>query len=149
MPFTVGDAVQTPFGKGVVREVRNAGLLLVEVNGRALVVSASDVSPVDGGRRGTRRVKPISQADDPPPPALAHGKHLEVDLHGLSTDGAIARCEQALNDALLQDVAELRLIHGRSGGRIRAALHAWLRTIPSVRHFRLDPRNAGVTLVQL
>jgi len=72
-----------------------------------------------------------------------------VDLHGLTVEEALVRAEHALNDAMLADCAELRLIHGRSGGRIRAALHRRLSEIPSVRGFGLDPRNAGVTVVRL
>jgi DNA mismatch repair protein MutS2 len=72
-----------------------------------------------------------------------------VDLHGLTIAEALLRAEHALNDALLADLADLRLIHGRSGGKIRAALHKRLREIPSVRAFALDPRNAGVTVVHL
>ena len=59
------------------------------------------------------------------------------------------RAESALSEALLADAEVLRLIHGRSGGRIRAALHRRLRELPGVRAFRLDPRNEGVTIVEL
>ena len=72
-----------------------------------------------------------------------------MDLHGLTVDEALARAEQALNDALLADFPEIRLIHGQSGGRIRAALHRRLGEIPTVRAFRLDPRNPGATIVSL
>jgi dsDNA-specific endonuclease/ATPase MutS2 len=50
---------------------------------------------------------------------------------------------------MLADVPELRLIHGKSGGRIRTSLHRRLREIPTVRGFRLDPANPGVTIVSL
>jgi dsDNA-specific endonuclease/ATPase MutS2 len=63
-----------------------------------------------------------------------------VDLHGLTVEGALARAEQALNDALLA---------GKSGGRIRAALHRRLHEISTVRAFRLEPGNPGVTIVSL
>jgi dsDNA-specific endonuclease/ATPase MutS2 len=43
----------------------------------------------------------------------------------------------------------VRFIHGRSGGRLRGALHGRLRQIAAVREFRLDPRNPGVTIVSL
>lgn len=82
------------------------------------------------------------------PDKLPAGR-LEVDLHGLTVVEALARAEQALNDALLADAAELRLIHGRSGGRIRAALHRRLAEIPTVRGFHVDAANAGVTIVRL
>jgi dsDNA-specific endonuclease/ATPase MutS2 len=149
--FTLGEAVQTRFGQGVVREVRNNGCLLVDVEGRALVVTEMEISPLDARRRRSR--------SEEPGPAYrsvrldlqnqAPGVPAEVDLHGLSVEEALARTEHALNEALLAGVAELRLIHGRSGGRIRAALHRWLREIPSVRGFRADPRNEGVTIVKL
>lgn len=149
--FTTGDAVQTPFGKGVVREVRNNHRLLVDVQGRALVVTEMDVSALDPPRRRARSHNPASEHATVPPALQRQASHVpaEVDLHGLTVEEALARAGQALNDALLAGLAELRLIHGRSGGRIRAALHKELREIPSVRGFRTDPRNEGVTIVSL
>ena len=71
----------------------------------------------------------------------------EVDLHGLRVDEALARIDTALDAAFLAGHPELRFIHGRSGGRLRGALHARLRAIGAVRGLRLDPRNPGVTIV--
>ncbi|MCC6989451.1 MAG: Smr/MutS family protein, partial [Acidobacteria bacterium] len=73
----------------------------------------------------------------------------EVDLHGLRVDEALHRIDDALDAALRAGHAELRFIHGRSGGRLRGALHERLRRISAVRGVRLDPRNAGVTIVSL
>jgi DNA mismatch repair protein MutS2 len=53
-----------------------------------------------------------------------------------------------LNSALLAGSSEVRIIHGRSGGKIKAALHALLKGMPSIRSVRVDPRNAGVTIVE-
>ena len=145
--FTAGDGVQTPFGKGVVREARNNGRLLIEVNRRSVVLEESTVTPLDTRRKSTGAKTSARKAAPrlPPPPArCAPG---EVDLHGLVVEEALIRAEQAVNDALLADLSELRLIHGRSSGRIRASLHRRLREIPTVRAFCLDPRNAGVTIV--
>ncbi len=148
--FTVGGAVKTPFGKGVVRAERNNGCLLVDVRGRALVVKESEISVLDAGPRSRFRDKALKNRRAPPQAEPDAGVETrEVDLHGLTVEAALARAEQALEEALLADVAELRLIHGRSGGRIRAALHRQLREIPSVRGFQLDPRNEGVTLIRL
>jgi DNA mismatch repair protein MutS2 len=148
--FTVGDHVQTPFGKGVVREVRNARRLQVEVNGRALVLADADVVKMDLPRRRTRPAKP-HEADGAPSPASSRGAPLltEIDLHGCTVQEALAKVDDALNEALLADVVQLRFIHGRSGGRIRAALHQRLQEIATVRHFLIDPRNSGVTIVEL
>ena len=144
--FAPGDAVQTPFGKGTVREVRNNGRLSVDLQHRTLVVRENEVSPL-GREHSRRRAGPEGPAalDGPPPSAGSR----EVDLHGLVVEEALSRIDDALNEALLANVGELRFIHGRSGGKLRGALHQRLRAMPSVRGFRLDPRNAGVTIVNL
>jgi DNA mismatch repair protein MutS2 len=142
--FTAGDAVQTPQGKGVVREVRNNGRLLVQIQARMVVVAATVVTPTAASRIPVRE----ASAGDPPAGAPRHAA-VEVDLHGLRVDEALARIDAALDAALLAGHAELRFIHGRSGGRLRAALHQRLRGISAVHGIRLDPRNAGVTIASL
>jgi DNA mismatch repair protein MutS2 len=145
--FAPGDAVQTPFGKGVVSEVRNGGQLLVQIQERTLVVNASHASPLASS---ARRPVPVSAA---PPPPVSRGRERhapsEVDLHGLTVEEALPRIDDALDAALLAGLPELRFIHGRSGGKLRGALHQRLRAIAAVRGLRLDPRNPGVTIVTL
>ncbi len=145
--FRAGDPVQTPLGKGVVREAGNSGRLTVEIRGRSVVLDESTVVPLDTPRQPSRKKKPASPAPAADPPTRRPAA--EVDLHGLTVEDALARAELALNDALLADLPELHLIHGKSGGRIRAALHRRLREIPTVRAFRLDSGNPGVTIVSL
>jgi dsDNA-specific endonuclease/ATPase MutS2 len=140
--FRVGDGVQTPHGKGVVREVRNGGRLLVHVQQRAVVVAEDAVTPVSLPLKAPPRT--------PPAPASTGSSReapLEVDLHGLTVDEATRRIDTALDAALRAGHAQLRFIHGRSGGRLRVALHARLRQIAAVHGFALDPRNPGVTIV--
>jgi DNA mismatch repair protein MutS2 len=150
VPFEPGDVVQTPYGKGVVREARNRGRVLVDVGGRALEILEGDVAPVTASRRRSRDGRQRGGHDAAPPSARPSRRIAsEIDLHGLTVEEALARTEDALNDAILADMAQIRLVHGRSGGRIRAALHQKLREISTVRHFRLDPRNEGVTIVEL
>lgn len=143
--FTVGHTVQTSFGKGVVREVRNNGRLLVDVHGRALLVHERDVGPAETARRRSKAVEPRPQEDV----VSGSSRTAEVDLHGLTVEAALDHMERAVNDALLADIGQLRLIHGRSGGRIRAALHRRLKEISAIRSFAVDPRNEGVTVVRL
>lgn len=146
--FTAGATVRTPLGKGIVREVRNRGSLLIDIGNRTVVLDETAVSLLEA--RPTRRGEPElpgGQALDAQRTHCAAAR--DIDLHGLTVEQAIARADQALNDALLADAAEIRFIHGKSGGRIRAALHRRLRDSPSVRAFRLDPRNPGVTVVSL
>ena len=67
----------------------------------------------------------------------------------MTVEEAVAALDIFLNDALLAGHADVRVIHGRSGGRLKAAVHARLKQLPVVRAFRLDPANAGVTIVTL
>lgn len=138
--------MQTPFGKGVVREAGNSGRLTVEIRDRSLVLDEGTVTPLNPPKATGRK----KQASVRAPGTRARARPVvDVDLHGLTVEEALARAEQALNDALLADLPGLRLIHGKSGGRIRAALHRRLSDIPTVRAFRLEPGNPGVTIVTL
>ena len=142
--------MQTPLGKGVVRAVRNGGRVLVDVRGRATEFAAREVTPLTGRAAGAALAGSASSAGGAPesrPSRQPRGVAAEIDLHGLSVDAALIRVDEALNEALLAGLSRLRVIHGRSGGRLKAALHRRLREIPSVRGFHVDPHNAGVTEV--
>lgn len=174
--FSRGDAVQTPLGKGVVQDVRNNGRLLVELKGRGVEVAAASVTRLEVSHPSRTRTKARRDRDRTeglaaaagsaadtahPAPRTAHSAarsaasprasatRAEVDLHGLTVEQALARADEALSEAMLADLPELRLVHGRSGGRIRAALHRRLSQIASVRSFRLEPGNPGATIVAL
>lgn len=149
-PFTSGQFVQTPFGKGVVLGVRNHGRVLVEVKARALELAASELTALERPRSSSqsRSRTPSRTSAGPAQDWSSPAATLEVDLHGLTVAEALERAEGAIDAALRSDAGALRLVHGRSGGRIKAALQPRLRAISAIRRFRLDPRNAGVTIVE-
>lgn len=147
--YVPGDWVHVSgFGKGIVREVRNGGRYLVEVKGRAMAVAGSLLDAVDGPRQdkaSRRRTAPAANAGTREARASARS----IDLHGLTVDEALEALDEFLNEALLADALEVHVIHGRSGGRLKTAVHRRLGVVAAVRTFRLDPRNAGVTIVML
>ena len=53
VPFAAGDAVQTPLGKGVVRDVQNNGRLVIQIQQRTLVMPASTVSLLKASEAGS------------------------------------------------------------------------------------------------
>lgn len=143
----MGQLVQTAFGKGIVRELRNDGRVLVDVKARALLLHGDELTVLAAGSQssiGSQIGQDPSLRPESEPQVVR-----DIDFHGLTVAEALERIEQALNDAFMANTARLRLIHGRSGGRIRAALHDRLRQIAAVRRFHLDPRNPGVTIVEL
>jgi DNA mismatch repair protein MutS2 len=148
--FTPGDRVRMAgLGKGVVREVRNHGRYLVEVKGRAMVVDGARLAPDDAP--APRRVKaagPHTGTSAPDVP-LAGSPARALDLHGRTVLEALEVLDAFLNAALLDGAPEVRIIHGRSGGRLKAAVHGRLQQITAVRAFRVEEANAGVTVVFL
>lgn len=147
--LVAGDRVQTAMGKGTVRELRNSGQVLVDVQGRGLVFDASTVTPLGRANPARSRPAPPAATRDVGPESDGPPSRREIDLHGLTVEEALARVDATLDACMRDDIAQLRVIHGRSGGTLRAALHRRLRDIRSVRAFRLDDRNPGVTIVSL
>jgi DNA mismatch repair protein MutS2 len=146
MPFTPGDDVLvTSLGKGVIREVRRGGRYLVEIKGRTLIVHEEQLERLDA--RKLKRRSTLKRAPDADRQAPHRSRApAQIDLHGMRTDEAITALDSFLNDAMLAGHDQLRVIHGRGGGRIKSAVQAHLKRIPSV-SYRLDPRNPGVTIV--
>jgi DNA mismatch repair protein MutS2 len=149
MGFAPGDEVHVAaLGKGVVREVRNRGRYLVELKRRSIVADETQLTAVSPWRRPDIPDAHASQTNAPDSLSRSHAS-TALDLHGMTVEQAIAALDAFLNDALLAGHAEVRVIHGRSGGRLKAAVHARLKQLPVVRASRIDPANAGVTIVAL
>jgi DNA mismatch repair protein MutS2 len=150
MPFNPGDhVVVAHFGKAVVREVRNGGRYLVDLKGRAMVVGEAQLTPAKDRKRQRGSVKVAEPAIAAANVVVRTGAASSIDLHGMTTDDAVAAVDAFLNHAILASLVEVRIIHGRSGGRLKAAVHARLRVLTAIRGFGLDPANAGVTIVSL
>jgi DNA mismatch repair protein MutS2 len=76
----------------------------------------------------------------------------EVDLRGMTTEEAIPEVDKAIDNALLAGMTEVRLIHGKGTGALRAGLTAYLQTHSAVKDVAMAELNAGgsgVTVVHL
>jgi DNA mismatch repair protein MutS2 len=148
VPFKPGDHVHVAiFGKGIIRDVRNSGRYAVEVKGRSMIVHESELTAThDRKRRPSDAVEPAVAV---PESLTRRHASTTLDLHGRTVEEAVAALDSFLNDAILAGLNDVRVIHGRSGGRLKAAVHARLKMLSSVRGFRLDTSNSGVTIVCL
>ena len=145
--FAPGDRVHiVSLGTGLVREARNGGRYLVEIKGTTLVVAGSQMTAAKPERESRKKTAP---ADGRPRPDRAASASASLDLHGKTVDETIDALDVFLNDAFLDGRREVRVIHGRGRGHLKAAVHKRLGQHPSVRAFRLDPTNPGVTVVSL
>ena len=152
MTFVAGDRVHVgTLGTGIVREVRNGGRYLIELKGRSMVVAGSQLEPAPE-RRAPKRpppAKPHPQKTSAADRAVTSTPSRALDLHGKTVLEALDALDDFLNAALLDGCDDVRVIHGRSGGKVKAAVHRRLAELPSVRAFRVDPTNPGVTVVRL
>ena len=149
MTFVPGDEVHVAaLGTGVVREVRNGARYLVELKGRSVVATAAQLTAVSPRKRPAAPGASASPGREPDSPHRSQAPS-SLDLHGMTVGEALAALDGFLNDALLAGHTGVRVIHGRSGGRLKAAVHRQLKEISAVRAARLDPANPGVTIVTL
>ena len=145
--FVVGDRVHVVrIGTGVVREARNGGRYLVEIKGRSMVVTGAELESAapEPSKRDRKSARQPARAAEPPASAR---RVPSLDLHGKTVVESLELMDAFLNEAILDGHGEVTIVHGRSGGRIKAAVHKRLRETSAVRAFRLDPHNPGVTLV--
>lgn len=76
----------------------------------------------------------------------------EVDLRGMTLDEAIPAVDKAIDDAFLSGIMQLRLIHGKGTGALRAGLTEYLKNNSFVKNINLAPIEAGgsgVTVIDL
>ena len=84
------------------------------------------------------------------PSRAAGASASEVNLVGLTVDEALPRVDKALDDALLADRHEVRVIHGFGEGKLRKAVAVFLEGHPHVATVRLGAEGrGGVTVVEL
>ena len=80
---------------------------------------------------------------------MAHQLPIEptLDLHAFAPHDVVSVVEEYVTTAAAAGFPVVRIIHGRSGGRVKSAVHTRLRQLGAARNVRLDPGNPGVTIV--
>jgi len=76
----------------------------------------------------------------------------ELSLRRLTTNEALFRLDQYLNDAFMAGLPFVRIVHGKGTGTLRRAVHEALAKHPLVKSFRLGDYGEGdygVTIVEL
>ena len=76
----------------------------------------------------------------------------ELDLRGQTTDEALLEVDRFIDDAVMSGLGQITIIHGKGTGALRTAIHAHLRTHPSVKSYRLGTfgeGESGVTIVDI
>ena len=132
--------------KGIVAEVRD-DRVVIDASGIRMKVHLADLELVDAGD-GARDTAPGSVSWKPPQGPV----RTEVDLRGLRVDEVDQALLRSLDEAILSDLTELRIIHGKGTGAVRERVTALLEDDARVSEFRVGGRaegGAGVTVATL
>ena len=116
------------------------------------------------GKRIQAKVKELRVIDGPKGPSPQGSVRVNVDLKpregllselnviGMTVDQAIDRVSRFLDDTLVTDLQEVRIVHGHGTGQLRKGLQAFLKTHPQVAKYYAAPDNqggGGATIVEL
>ncbi|MDO4268316.1 MAG: endonuclease MutS2 [Eubacteriales bacterium] len=74
----------------------------------------------------------------------------EINLLGLTVDEAIPQLDKYLDDAYIAHLPQVRVVHGKGTGALRAGIHKHLKRVKIVKEFHLGEfgeGDAGVTIV--
>jgi DNA mismatch repair protein MutS2 len=154
MPFPVGSAVAVVSLRqhGRVLEVLPGGRYRVAVGGLTMVCQEAQLETVSQSKKAQRRERetPARQAETSAPPPVARAADTSglqsIDLHGMTVPEALAALPVFLDRAIRAGLPHVRIIHGISGGRLRAAVRSYLAGMPAVTCAVRDERNQGVTI---
>lgn len=136
---------------------------VLEINGKNIVVAFGAlrstvkrdklelVSNSQLKKEGVQKNKTIARIND----AIADRKMTfksEVDVRGMRAEEALHKIQEFIDEAIMVEAAELRILHGKGTGVLRELIRNYLRTEPMVRHYHdehVQHGGAGITVVEL
>ena len=158
-PFLVGDNVrlkgQTTTGQ------------IVSVNGRQCLVtfgmirSTLDISRLEHVNRAQLRQEEqnnnlLGGVHDPSVSDEIRQRRLhfkpEIDLRGMRADEALSAVTLFIDDAMLLDIAQVRILHGTGTGALRQAIRTYLSSLKGSVNFHdehVQFGGAGITVVEI
>ena len=153
-PLHKGDRVRlvTVNQEGVLTDEPKNGMVTVQAGVLRTKARLSDLRLLtDGngshGGKKQDRPKPSTVSVD-----RAHGFRDEIDLRGMTGDEAWFAVDKYLDEAVMNGIQSVRLIHGKGTGALKAALWKYLkgdRRIASFRLGRYGEGDGGVTVVEM
>jgi len=154
MPFRVGADVSVVSLRrhGRVLEVFPGNRYRVAMGGLTMVCKEGQLAPVSHSKKKQRRERdaPAQKAGSATPassaPAADSSRFQSIDLHGMTVPEALAALPVFLDLAIRADLPRVEIIHGISGGRLRAAVRRYLAGAPAVTSAAPDHGNPGVTI---
>lgn len=76
----------------------------------------------------------------------------EIDIRGQRVEEAISKIQEFIDEAIMFESGQLRILHGKGHGILKESIRSYLRSEPMVRSFKdehVDFGGAGITVVNL
>ena len=136
--------------EATVLEDQKGDEVLILAGSMKAKVKVSSLAPADkskGTVAKTRTVKRSATIDNNIRTAQS-----EIDIRGMTGDEAALELDRFIDSSVLGGLGTVWIIHGKGTGALKKAVHAYLRTNPSVKEFRFGVYGEGedgVTVVTL
>lgn len=150
--FQIGDTVYiiSMDATGTVQSLPNAkGEISVQAGILHITLPITDCeitdAPVEETPRPARRKSQLNLE-------RASSIRPEINVIGLTVDDAITKIDKYLDDALLSNLSQVTIIHGKGTGALRKGIHDYLKRQKHVAAFRngeFGEGDMGVTILEL
>ena len=77
---------------------------------------------------------------------------VNIDLRGKRVEEALRETDEFISGAIMSNIAQVTIIHGKGTGALRAAIQEYLQNHPSIKSYRngkIEEGGDGVTVVEI
>jgi len=124
----------------------------IDVRGKRMRAKLKDVRVIGGSSADSGAGLPKGKVRVHVDLKPREGMLSELKVIGMTVDEAIDRVSRFLDDTMVTDVQQVRIVHGHGTGALRKGLQAFLKTHPLVEKHYPAPDNqggGGATIVEL
>ena len=120
----------------------------VQVGNSKLTINKRFLTPIKTENTRPKKVSSVHYTNN------VNNKHAatEINLLGMTVEEAIFVIDKFLDDASLQHINSVRIVHGKGTGALKNGIHKFLKTHPHVKSYRLGTfgeGEMGVTIVDI
>ena len=120
----------------------------IDVRGKRIQAKVKELRVISGPAPASQQARVRVNVDLKP----REGMLSELNVIGMTVDQAVDRVSRFLDDTLVTDLHEVRIVHGHGTGQLRKGIGAFLKTHPQVEKYYAAPGNqggGGATIVEL
>lgn len=148
--FNIGDKVRIKncVNFGIIKGIKNSDTYFINIRGKNVIVKENMIEKINKEiKENTGNFEKNNTSY-----SFVNGFIPEIMIRHQTLDIAMYNVENFVNDAITNNIKDIKIIHGRSGGVLRKAVHDYLKHNKYVESFRLGgyyEGNNGVTIVKL